>query len=285
MTEGLSAPQRWKLVVSDRDGTLLDSRSRVSPANARAVADLLRLGIGFTLATGRMDRMIRTYVRQLKIQLPVIACNGAIIRDCQTDRILWQQIMPADQGLAVIRWLAERGYDYLCYTPDEVYYPAHSLRIELFHEYNRLALAAGSEPIRLLPLEGRQEAIATGLIKILAKPDPSHSMAAIRSQVQAMPELGGVASMDDAFDIMAAGVSKGAALQRLAGLLDIRLDQVAALGDNDNDADMLAAAGLGIAMANATPPALAAGSRVTRNSHECSGLAEAIRRFIINPPA
>jgi len=86
--------------------------------------------------------------------------------------------------------------------------------------------------------------------------------------------------MVDAFDIMAAGVSKGSALKNLARLLALQTNQIAAVGDNDNDAEMLATAGLGIAMANATPRALAAADCVTQADHDSDGLAEAINKFI-----
>ena len=272
----------WRLVVSDMDGTLLDSRSMILPENARAIARLNSHGIAFTLATGRMDRMVRAYVRQLDVQLPIIACNGAVIRDCKTDEIIWQQVLPADQAMDMISWLQSHAYDYLCYTPDHVFFPAHSRRVGLFHRYNQMAAAAGSETVALYPIEGREaEAVASGLIKILAVPDGQDSLAALSGSVSSMPGLDGVASMQDAYDIMASGVSKGNALVRLVTSLGLKLEEVVAVGDNDNDASMLTAAGLGIAMANATPRALAACQAVTAADHNHGGLAEAINKFII----
>lgn len=274
-----------RLVISDMDGTLLDSHSRISAENRRAIRQLAEHGIGFTIATGRMDRMARAYVRDLGIHLPIIACNGAVIRNCTTDEILWQKSMPADQALAMMRWLGRRGNDYLCYTPDLVYFPAHSRRVGLFHRYNQIAGDRTEDHVTLCPLEGREEEIAAeGLIKILAVSGNPVDMAAFNSVIAEMGGLGGVASMEDAFDIMARGISKGSALRHLAGLLGLRMAEIAAIGDNDNDADMLSAAGLGIAMANGTRQALAAGQRVTRADHNHSGLAEAIGLIMINLP-
>jgi Cof subfamily protein (haloacid dehalogenase superfamily) len=277
-----SQQRKWRLVVSDLDGTLLDDQSSISPENAAAVAALAGSGIGFTIATGRMDRMVRIFVRQLDIMLPIIACNGAVIRDCQNNRIIWQQSLPADQSLALIRWLASHGYDYLCYTADLVYYPARSQRIGVFHHYNRQAAAAGESPISLLPLDGREATVSEqGLIKIITALPDQASLQAVRGQIAALPGCGGVFSTDGIFDIMAAGVSKGEALCRLAADLRINPADIVAIGDNDNDESMLAAAGLGIAMANATPAALAASQIVTLADHNQSGLAEAICRHVL----
>lgn len=271
----------WRLVISDMDGTLLDSHSRISEKNMTAIRQLRANNISFTLATGRMDRMVRAYVRELAIDQPIIACNGAIIRDCTTDQILWRQNLPDEQALSLISWLASHDYDYLCYTPDLVYFPAHSRRIALFHRYNKIAGAKTEDHVMLCPLEGQEEqAVSQGLIKILAVPHSSSAMQAINARMSLLPGLGGVASMSDAFDIMAAGVSKGSALKNLARLLALQTSQIAAVGDNDNDAEMLATAGLGIAMANATPRALAAADRVTQSDHDSDGLAEAIDKFI-----
>lgn len=272
----------WRLVISDMDGTLLDSHSHISPENKRAIDKLAQNNIGFTIATGRMDRMVRAYVRELRIAIPIIACNGAVIRDCATDEILWRRNLPVSQTMDMINWLQTNNYDYLCYTPDLVYYPAHSRRVSLFYRYNQIAGDRTADHVTLCPLEGREEmAVNDGLIKLLAVPDGPRSMAALRGKILDLPGLGGVASMADAFDIMAGDVSKGNALKHLAGLLGLRPGEIAAIGDNDNDADMLSSAGLGIAMANATPQALAAASLVTSADHDHSGLAEAIENMII----
>ena len=269
--------QQIRLLVSDIDGTLLNEDGAISGNNMAAIRRLERHGIGFTLATGRMDRMMRTFVSQLDVRLPVIACNGAVIRDCSDDRILWRRDLPPNDALDLICWLRDSNHDFMCYSPDQVYYPAHSRHINHFHRYNQQALNQGMDTIPLIPLEGREiEVVDRGLIKILAVPNGAESLAAIRREVAGRPSLDGVASMSNAYDIMTAGVSKGDGLIRLAGLLHLDPCQVAAVGDNDNDADMLRTAGFGIAMANGTSVARAAAEAVTVSDHNQSGLAEAI---------
>lgn len=268
---------RFRLVISDIDGTLLNDEGFIPEENKLAVRGLKERGIGFTLATGRMDRMIRTFVRQLGVELPVIACNGAIIRDCTGDRILWQHNLPTSDALALLGHLSDLGCDYLCYTPDLVYYPAHSGRIDLFRQYNRVSAGMGIAPIPLLSLEGQEDAmISKGLVKILAVPRDAVLLADIRCRISRLPGLEGVLSMTHAFDIMAAGVSKGKAMGHLAEILGIRPAEIAAVGDNDNDAAMLAAAGFGIAMANGTDEARAAARATTASDNNQAGLTEAI---------
>ena len=69
-----------KLVVSDLDGTLLNRTSRLDSNTVRAVKSLNEEGILFTFATGRIDLNTWHFAKQLNLQLPIISCNGALIR-------------------------------------------------------------------------------------------------------------------------------------------------------------------------------------------------------------
>ena len=69
-------------------------------------------------------------------------------------------------------------------------------------------------------------------------------------------------------------------MRRLADLIGVKMDAVVALGDHDNDVSMLQTAGLGIAMGNATPLAVAA-SQLKTLTNDQSGVASAIWRYIL----
>ncbi len=274
-------PSPWRLVLCDLDGTLLDDNNQISPENQAAVNDLAHQGIGFTLATGRMDRMTRVYVRQLNVRLPIIACNGAVIRDCATERLISAETLPPDEVVALAGWLSDRKLEYLCYSPDAVYYPPDSRRIDNFLSYNKMAARQETETIPLMSLgEVPLDTIASDLVKILAVLPDQPAIDAMKDYLAANMKSTGVLSMHDAMDIMAHGVSKGRALCRLARILDIPPSSVVAIGDHDNDASMLEAAGLGIAMGNGTAAAKAAGNVQTTANHQ-SGVAAAIKRHVL----
>ncbi|MEG0357045.1 MAG: HAD-IIB family hydrolase, partial [Christensenellaceae bacterium] len=77
------------------------------------------------------------------------------------------------------------------------------------------------------------------------------------------------------------GVSKGSAVTQIAKILGIKTDEIMALGDGGNDVDMLRAAGLGIAMKNSMPEALAAADYVTESCQN-NGVAAAIKKFVLD---
>jgi len=78
-------------------------------------------------------------------------------------------------------------------------------------------------------------------------------------------------------EIQLPGVHKAAGIERIAAHLGVDLADTIALGDNDNDLEMLRLAGVGIAMGNAAPHVQAAADEVTA-AVDADGLADAFRR-------
>ena len=94
----------------------------------------------------------------------------------------------------------------------------------------------------------------------------------------ACPELEIASSIERNLELSAPGVTKGRGLMALAAHLGLTPGQVMAVGDSGNDLTMVQMAGLGVAMANATPDVLAAADVVTGdNNHD--GVAQAIEKI------
>ena len=88
-------------------------------------------------------------------------------------------------------------------------------------------------------------------------------------------------SLPTNLELNAGGVNKGRGLLALAKALGFAREQVMACGDSGNDAAMLKAVGLGVAMGNATPDILAAADAVT-DTNDRDGVAKALERFVLN---
>ena len=274
--------RKWQLVLCDLDGTLLNRENLITPDNLAAVAALADHQIGFTLATGRMDCMTRLYVSQLRVTLPIIACNGAAIRDCASNELIHKTCIPSEDVLLITSWMSRHKMDFLIYSPDAVYYPAGSRRIDILHQYNRQAAAHHEVPVPLFELNNHLlDRLAEQIVKMLAILPEQQGLNDLQRFLAARQGCEAVRSMDNTMDIMATGVSKGAAMMMLAEKIGISPGDIVAFGDHDNDASMLQAAGLGIAMGNATPLAIAAG-KVRTLDNEQSGVAAAIYRYVLS---
>jgi hydroxymethylpyrimidine pyrophosphatase-like HAD family hydrolase len=90
-----------------------------------------------------------------------------------------------------------------------------------------------------------------------------------------------VKSLENGYEINAAGVTKGQALKTYAELKGIPLEKVVAFGDQHNDLSMFSVAGLSVAMGNA-PMAVQAAARHVAPTNDLSGLAWGVHHLVLN---
>ncbi len=84
-------PFEGRLLVCDMDGTLLNSSSKLSSGNIKALERFVDGGGMFTVATGRMEKSVLPYLDMLPVNVPAIVYNGAAIYDFKTDRVIWRK--------------------------------------------------------------------------------------------------------------------------------------------------------------------------------------------------
>ena len=269
----------YKLVVSDLDGTLLNSKKEVSNKNQRAIEALRERGIFFAIATGRSDLLTRRYISELDITTPIITCNGGIIKDMHKDEIIHKQLLPLPKALEVIEYCKTQQWDYLVYTPEIIYYTEKSIRIEFIREYNRNVTEDLRVPIQpigeLLKKEKEQ------ILKILIRnEDESAVLQKLGDNLNKDHRFAMVSSGTGLIDIMTTGVSKGNATRVLAKYLGVDLAETVVLGDKHNDMSMFEVAGLSVAMENAEEELKKAADVVTL-SNDASGFCDAIYKYVL----
>ena len=89
-------------------------------------------------------------------------------------------------------------------------------------------------------------------------------------------------SMPMLCDVMKEGITKAYALQKLSESLGIKRKEIAAIGDQHNDIDLIEYAGLGIAVANAEDALKEKADIVTNANNNQDAVSEAIERFLLN---
>ncbi len=93
-------------------------------------------------------------------------------------------------------------------------------------------------------------------------------------------QFSGVRSQPVIYEAMPLGTTKATALSRLAAILKIEPSEIMAMGDANNDIEMLQFAGLGIAMGNASDHVKSLANDVTTSNEE-DGVARAIEKYIL----
>lgn len=263
---------KYKLVVCDLDGTLLNSADEISQENKKAVNILKDAGVEFAIATGRHDLIAAKYIYDLDIKTPLIACNGALIKDVRQKRVLYEKLIPSDTAARVINYCETNYFDYLVYTPDAIYYSENSQRINTVKEYNKSVkeeLQAKTYKIRDLDISRNE------IIKILIANQEEKIIEKLDNDINHDNSLTIVSSGKGLIDIMRSGASKGNALLILCDKLGILPKETVVFGDSHNDISMFEVAGLAIAPENAEEEVKKAADYVTL-SNNMSGVARAI---------
>ena len=104
------------MVISDLDGTLLNTDVRLSEFTTNALNSLIRRGLNFTYATARSLNSAMRLTKELELSLPVITYNGACIKSPETGEIIEIQSLDGEQ-IELIRDTLDRfGVSPLVYT-------------------------------------------------------------------------------------------------------------------------------------------------------------------------
>lgn len=265
-----------RLVASDVDGTLLDHTEKVTERTSRVVRAMVDAGTPFVLSTGRPPRWISPVVDQLGFAPMCVCANGAVIYDSNSDRILDAQTLSAD----TLHWLAELAYDALpgCgLAAERVGASAHDAATPQF------VSSPGYEHAWLNPDNtevSHAEVLDVPAVKLLVRLSAASSGAMASTLA---PLLAGRADLTFSTDnglieLSAPGVTKASGLNIVANRLGVRAEDIAAFGDMPNDVPMLEMVGLGVAMGNAHPAALAAANEVTTTNAE-DGVARVLERW------
>ncbi|NQX05502.1 HAD family phosphatase [Rathayibacter sp. VKM Ac-2856] len=242
---------RTRLVLLDVDGTLLDE-GVIAPSVPEAITGARRNGHLVLVATGRSRPEIPQQVLDLGFDGVVSAAGGFVELD---GVLLESRTMPPEDVEAIAGFLEAHRIAYSLQSFDDVFTSG--------------GVGGGYGTV---PTEGIAKATFFG--------DHPGTFALVRDGLGERFHVitGTIPSLGDAGgEVSVRGVDKGSALLRLAERLGHPVADTIAIGDSSNDVEMLAAAGLGIAMGNASAAALAAADEVTASVRE-DGVREAFRR-------
>ena len=127
-----------KLCVFDLDGTLLNSNKKITQETLLAVKNLSNYNIKYTIATGRIDILARKYQREICSDLPIISCNGSIIRDL-SNKIYYMKTLDFETVKNIFNYFKSLELNFLFYTENSILVTKNNPRIEFLKNYNKTA--------------------------------------------------------------------------------------------------------------------------------------------------
>lgn len=255
------------------DDTLLTKSLIVSPRTREVIAQAVAKGVTVTVATGRMYSSALPYAQQLKLDVPLITYNGGLIRACQSGATIFHRPIEENVAQAVLTLFQQKGWYIQSYVDDVLYVAERNETARYYEQITGIQARAMGEgfynmsgtPTKMLALapENRMEEITQVMREIFGQ------------------QLTICRSKPTYLEITHPEVNKGQALSFLANRLGITHEQVMAVGDSQNDLDMICYAGWGVAMGNAADNVKAAAQVVTGH-HDAEGVAEAIEKYVLN---
>ncbi len=264
---------KYKLIVSDIDGTLITDGGPVAKETKRLVSEYQKKGGLFTVGTGRMEKAVKAIMEALDTDTPAIVYNGSSVINIKTNVAIYEAKLNDDVAKLALKIYQDHGLDAILYI-DQVAYvakitPAIASHIEKEEvgcvEVNDLYNFLDKAPTKILFI-GDEEKFSAFQNKLESKK---------------MSPLNFICSEHNYLELLPEGVSKGQALKILAESLEIPIEETIAIGDERNDVSMIEAAGLGVAVQNAKPELLAKANYVTQGNAN-KGVEEILHK-VINP--
>jgi hypothetical protein len=264
-----------RLIAIDLDGTLLNSRQKVTPASRAALGSVTQAGITAILVTGRDSLGVEIVLDMLGMDLPYICCAGSLIRSGKNGGVISARTLhnPGDLN-KVIAYVRRNNAGLVANFPDGrmCWFGPDGLMQEL----DPLTIESGRHSLRTFnPEQDFDRPILK--ISIVGSMD---FLNAIASDV-----LSGIDSIHHVYaglhymDLTAQGVDKGSALELFANYANIPAAETAAIGDQPIDLPMFSFSGLSIAMGN-SPEKVKKSADQSTSSNDEDGVARALMKIL-----
>ncbi len=275
---------RYRLLALDVDGTLLDPAGQLRPAVQQAVAATQKRGVRVVLCTGRRFRTALPLAQQLQLSDPAVVHNGALVKDLQSGATLQQCYMSPDVYSHALTLLRQGGAPMVYVDAFHEAVDILTEALERVHPFQRTYLQDNLTHCRIVTDIDTPPAYGVVMMSVMA--DEAH-LRVLRPQVQ--QALGTQARVNllmnknyqgYILEILHPSASKWDALQRWAQREGIATEAIMAVGDDENDLEMIRHAGLGVAMGNAAETVKAAADFITGSNAE-DGLVQALYRFML----
>ena len=250
------------LFVTDCDGTLLQDDKTIAPEDFAAIREFRAAGGNFVVATGRSIPTGGRLLRELDLDLPSVLYNGSMLYDSRAEKILLMTEIPAEA-----RFLVREALNRFSGTVGSELLTPEGLRVIAMNELVDAHLN-GAVPIPHTEASWEDLLDAHWLKVMFAMSEEQLPEFSAFLRSFSAKGVRFVRAERLFFEILPADASKGGALKRLCDMEGLELSRTVALGDCDNDVEMLQEARVGIAVSNAFPELKAAADLVTVSNEE-----------------
>ncbi len=270
-----------RLLVCDVDGTLVDSRNRISKRNKEAIDRLFASGVSFALCSGRSLSDLEELEKELKLKERggyLIAANGNALYDCKTGKLETENELDFSLVKKVYEVIKHKGLLIRVEGLREAYESVPILLRPMLALYRKMK----KNPFRALDFSKclKSATIPMNINKLIViRPfAPNHLKKKLEDlygeSLQVLP-VG-----THTLEIVSKKSDKLSGVKKLIEKRNISLSEVMAIGDAENDLGILKETGLGVALSNA-PLSVQSAAKAVADNRKAEGVAEAIETYVL----
>lgn len=275
-----------KLVALDLDGTLFDNSSRISERNLTAIRSITDKGIHVVISTGRpFEGIPFDQIKGTGINYAITA-NGSGIYEISTGKCLYENAMDEELVTPILNFLLTRDIHMDAfiggkgYTPVQCVETAQKLTVPSSIKNYIITTRTRLDNILQFIHKNQLKVQKMTLNFYPAADGTLIDRETVRKFLVSNPSITTVCGGYNNLEFTRADANKGVGLRKLAEILGVNPDATMAIGDTENDLAIIEAAGIGVAMGNATDAVKARADYVTTTNTK-DGVAAAIEHFIL----
>jgi len=280
---GMKKALNTKILFTDLDETLLDSKKAISERTRNKIIEMLAKGNHFVLASGRSTNSILDVLKMLDIQradLPgkiyMTAYNGAVIYDCTNQFVIEQYAVPIPTAQAVFDMALKKGIHIQTYTDTHIISCAQDKELAFYKKAIKSPYKVATEldkelnhaPFKLLAIVLDDRSRLEDLRREVEESDIAKDITCAFSSSRYLE-----------FYNKRAG--KGNALRNLCDAIPVHRKNSIAVGDEENDITMIETAAVGVCMANGSPIVKESANYITKQDNNHDGIVEIIDKFVL----
>ncbi len=288
----------YKLVAVDLDGTLLNQYGIVTESTKNIIKQTIEKGTDVIIASGRPIDSIQTIAKEIGSKKYFIAGNGALIYDIQKSEIIYDKFLSKEKVLEIIKICEENSISYNVYTDQTILATALKYNVLYYHKEN--LKKEENKKTKISIIENMYEYVKNRekekFLKITICDD---NQTIFQSIIRKLRKIQGIEVLDVSHmsrktikqgteeitieyyytEITVKNVDKWDAIEYLIQKLNIKKEEVMAIGDNVNDKKMIQEAGCGVAMGESTPEVKQIANYVTTSNSE-DGVAKVLQELL-----
>lgn len=263
-----------KMVATDIDGTILNwDFGGFTPKVKDCIKNLTASNVKVVLVTGRMHKAATFLADELGLDTPIVSYQGGMIKD-RSGKVYYRKDLDAERAKEIIKWAKENNVHINLYMDDILYVEKDDETIKQYTDARFIDYKVC--PFESLEIKNVNKILAikygdadtvTGWVNILR---------------EKYPELYIVKSTPYFCEISNNEAKKSCAVEYLCKLWGIEKSEVLAIGDQNNDIELLKSGGIKVAMGNGTPELKECADFIT-DTVENDGFVKACEKFIICP--